>query len=94
MKRPKVKDDGIGIVAMPLIGLGMSGHNPWRYSRTIAPHKLRARMTLHKANEQMEIAKKYTARQWEIINMLVSRGLDFPEACEAAKNCDDEPAWL
>jgi hypothetical protein len=92
MKKSKVKYDGIRIAVMPMIGLGMSGHNPWRYA--IAHHKFRARMTLPKASEHLEIAKKHTARQWEIINMLVDRGLDFPEACEAARNCDDEPVWL
>jgi hypothetical protein len=94
MKRSKVNDDGVGIAVMPMIGLGMSGPNPWRYSYTIAPHKLWALLTKPKASEHLEIAKSYTARQREIINMLVDRGLDFPEACEAAKNCDDEPAWL
>jgi hypothetical protein len=39
MKKSKVKNDGIRIAVMPMIGLGMSGPNPWRYSYTIAPHK-------------------------------------------------------
>ena len=92
MKKSKVKFDGIGIAVIPMIGLGMSGHNPWRYA--IAHHKFRARMTFPNASEHLEIAKSHTARQREIIKMLVSRGLDFSHACDVAKNCDDEPAWL
>jgi len=100
MKKAKVKDDGIGIVAMPLIRLVISGHKPRRYT-TIAPHKLRARLTKLRAwltkkeeREHTQMAKRFTPREWEIIKMLLSGGLKLPEACEIAKMCDAEPAWL
>jgi hypothetical protein len=57
-------------------------------------HYAGAFMTKHEEREHMEIAKRSTARQWETIKMLLGRGLKFPEACEIAKNCDAEPAWL
>jgi hypothetical protein len=100
MKKAKVKDDGIGIAAMPLIRLVISGHKPRRYT-TIAPHKLRARLTKLRARltkeeerEHTQMAKRFTPREWEIIKMLLSGGLKLPEACEIAKMCDAEPAWL
>ena len=89
MKKSKVKNrGGIGIVAKPLLG-----HKPLAHTKRYT--KYLARWTKQEEREHMAIAKRgFTARQWETIKMLLSCGLKFPEACEIAKNCDDEPAWL
>ena len=71
------------------------GRKPRRYS--IAHHKRHARLSLipkHEEREHIKMAKKLTPREREIVKMLLSRGLKFPGACEIAKNCDAEPAWL
>lgn len=73
----------------------VKGRKPRRYS--IAHHKRharRARMPKHEKLEHMEMAKKLTPREREIVKMLLRRGLKFPGACEIAMNCDAEPAWL
>lgn len=51
-------------------------------------------MPKHEKLEHMEMAKKLTPREREIVKMLLRRGLKFPGACEIAMNCDAEPAWL
>ena len=86
MKKSKVKYDGIGIVAKLL------GHKRLVYTRRYT--RILARLTKLEEREHMEMKKKFTKREWEIIKRLLSCGVNFPEACEAAKSCDEEPAWL
>ena len=84
-KKSKVKYGGIGIVAKPLIG-----HKPVAYTKRYS--RILASLTKKEEREHIKFKQSFAPRQWETLKMLLSCGVNSPEACEIAKSCDAEPA--
>ena len=77
MKKSKVKNYGIGVVAKLL------GHKPLPYVKRYT--RILARLTKLEEREHMEMKKRYTSREWEIIKIRSPRQYPSSDSCHRMK---------